>query len=711
MSINKQLYPDEDPKKEKSILSAEAVRPPSNKPTQAALSNQNKQADKTLLLSENTASVIHTAIEQIYHNAPVGLCVLDTELRYVRINERLAEMNGRPVERHIGRPIREIVPALAEQAELKMHKAIQTGNPVLGIEMSGETAGMPGITRTWVSNWEPLKRADGTVIGLNVVTHEITRQKQAEAALRESEQKFRVLFENSTHAILLTVPDGKITAANPAACDMFGCSEKEICDLGRSGILDTDDPRLSIELEERERTGYVRSRELTAVRKSGEKFPVEVDSVIISDNPVKSFVIMRDITERKHWEQALHHLNSTLEQQVAERAALAERRAQQLHTLAVELIEAKEQERQRIAQLLHDDMQQILAAARLQLQMAIENLSTEPKLEKVDQLLKESISKARRLSHELSPPVLHHSGLTAALQWLVRQVKTQFGLTVALETAETHIASASLKLFVFRAVKELLFNITKHAGVKNARVVLSCSDRDLVVAVSDQGKGFDTNVLESSAAVFGLGLLSIQELARYIGGNLKIESSREKGSRFILRVPLSMANTTRTVPIEPDTRKSPSPVSKETGIRVLFADDHKVIRQGLIQLIAKQPDIAVVGEAANGREALELARQLRPDVIVMDIAMPEMDGIEATRRIKTERPDVRVIGLSMHDDEQIAQTIRHAGADAFVSKTSSSSELLKEIYRIARQEREAIPSALIGKKAERPTQLLFPWRL
>jgi DNA-binding NarL/FixJ family response regulator len=118
-------------------------------------------------------------------------------------------------------------------------------------------------------------------------------------------------------------------------------------------------------------------------------------------------------------------------------------------------------------------------------------------------------------------------------------------------------------------------------------------------------------------------------------------------------------------------------------IRVVFADDHQVMRQGLIKLIAGQPNIEVVGEAANGEEAVELARQLRPDVIVMDVSMPKMDGIEATRRIKSELPEVRVIGLSMFKDEQLARTMRQAGAETFLSKTTSSTELLQVIYGIA----------------------------
>jgi len=110
-----------------------------------------------------------------------------------------------------------------------------------------------------------------------------------------------------------------------------------------------------------------------------------------------------------------------------------------------------------------------------------------------------------------------------------------------------------------------------------------------------------------------------------------------------------------------------------------------VMRQGLIRLIEGQPDIEVVGEAANGRQAIDRARQLHPDVVVMDISMPVMDGVEATRLMKSEFPDIRVIGLSMFEDEHIARTMHEAGAEAFVSKTASSAELLKAIYGKSRR--------------------------
>jgi CheY-like chemotaxis protein len=124
-------------------------------------------------------------------------------------------------------------------------------------------------------------------------------------------------------------------------------------------------------------------------------------------------------------------------------------------------------------------------------------------------------------------------------------------------------------------------------------------------------------------------------------------------------------------------------------IRVLFVDDHEIMRQGLVNLVSNQAGILVVGEASDGEQAVEKTLQLVPDVVVMDISMPRMDGLEATRRIKARLPQVKVIGLSMFDDAYIVEKMTMAGADAFITKSASAAELLKVIHDMAESSNDA----------------------
>ncbi len=121
-------------------------------------------------------------------------------------------------------------------------------------------------------------------------------------------------------------------------------------------------------------------------------------------------------------------------------------------------------------------------------------------------------------------------------------------------------------------------------------------------------------------------------------------------------------------------------------IRILLADDHAVVRQGFKMILAAQPDMEIVGEAGNGREAVDLAGQLQPDVIVMDVAMPELNGIEATRRVADLSPRSRVLALSMHKDSVYVREILRAGARGYLLKDSISSDLLAAVRAVARGE-------------------------
>jgi two-component system response regulator NreC len=121
-------------------------------------------------------------------------------------------------------------------------------------------------------------------------------------------------------------------------------------------------------------------------------------------------------------------------------------------------------------------------------------------------------------------------------------------------------------------------------------------------------------------------------------------------------------------------------------IRILLADDHALVRHGFRMILAAQPDMEIAGEAGNGREAVELAQKLKPDVVVMDVTMPELNGIEATRRLIEISPRTRVLALSMHKDAVYVREILRAGARGYLLKDSADSDLLAAVRAVAKGE-------------------------
>ncbi len=128
-----------------------------------------------------------------------------------------------------------------------------------------------------------------------------------------------------------------------------------------------------------------------------------------------------------------------------------------------------------------------------------------------------------------------------------------------------------------------------------------------------------------------------------------------------------------------------------TGMRVLLVDDHAIVRQAVRAVLSMEPDVEIVGEAATGRAAIEETRKLRPEIVLMDLNMPVMNGIQATRAIHAEFPQVCIIGLSMHED--MRAEMRAAGAMDYVSKTSVTDQLISTIRACYERNRRQMPPA------------------
>jgi PAS domain S-box-containing protein len=138
--------------------------------------------------SEDEAQVRLAEIEALYRSAPVGLAVVDTGFRFVRVNERLAEMHGLPAETHPGRTVREVLPHLADFLEPRLREVLATGQPVLGLEVRGETAAQPGVERLWVETWYPLSAPDGRIVGINIAVQDVTEPRGLQDQLLEAQR-------------------------------------------------------------------------------------------------------------------------------------------------------------------------------------------------------------------------------------------------------------------------------------------------------------------------------------------------------------------------------------------------------------------------------------------------------------------------------------------------------------------------------------------
>ena len=395
-----------------------------------------------------------------------------------------------------------------------------------------------------------------------------------------------------------------------------------------------------------------------------------------------------DLLAARSESERLKEFNLELEQKVVERTALLESQARRLRLLALQLTDAEHRERKRLAELIHDHLQQLLVAAKMRVDR-LGREQTDPSAStsvvEVQRLIQESVNCARSLTTELRPPVLYEDGLVAAIQWLGQHTKTQYEVEVATcLDPRAEPSDEDVKAFLYQAVRELVFNAVKHAYINEIRVMAEAGDGNKIrLIVEDDGAGCDLAALRfKQSKNEGLGLFSIQERIAALGGTMEIVSQPGQGTRVVLELPQKPMRI--RAPLLHGRRQSgkdalANSVRTDDTVRVMLVDDHQLVREGIGNLLKENEHIWVVGTADNGQEAVTKAGELRPDVILMDANMPLMNGIEATRNIRDAYPGIQVVGLSVQNDEAMRESFAQAGATAFLSKAGDLHCLLEPI--------------------------------
>ncbi len=630
--------------------------------------------------------ILDATQESIWVFAADGTVLMANSIAMKRIGKTPREIIGAPMNRLVSEE-------LAEARMVRLSQVVSSGQPV---DFEDKRSGM-----TFHHSFYPVFNDQGRVDSVVSFSRDITGQKQAEEALRQARDQLELRVMERTNElraeiaerkrielavqterkrmydvmetlpvyVILLSEDYRVPYANRFFRERFGDSGGKRCYeylFGRDApcenchtykVLETNAPL------EWEWTGP-----------DSRNYSIHDFPFIDTDGSRLILEVGIDVTEEKRLRAGL------------------ERQTGQLRMLASELTLAEQRERRRLAQVLHDHLQQLLVGAKMRMSIMRRDASggKGKVADEIEQLIGQSIDAARTLTAELSPPILHDGGLGPGLKWLGRWMKEKYNLDVTFAIAEDVPAlPEDITAFLFQSVKELLFNTAKHAKILSARVNVAASQDHIRIVVSDDGAGFDQSQLTlHGGQAGGFGLFGISERLGIMGGSMNIETAPGGGTSITLISPLSKA-ASRPEPavhekVEVHASSHPARVVEEKRgaegkIRVLLVDDHLILRQGLSRLLKSEADLEIVGEAADGETSIEMVRLLTPDVVLMDINMAGMNGVEATRLILAEFPKTIVIGLSMFEEQERAAEMRAAGASDYVTKSGKPESLIAAI--------------------------------
>jgi PAS domain S-box-containing protein len=676
--------------------------------TQIEIALFKHQAERRLRESEERyRKLVETAMDSIITFDHAGMIL--------SCNAATEHMFGYRIEEMVGRNISMLIPSWFSEggdetpgdARNRIMRLIGLWRELNGRRRQGDAFSVEIAVSESFSNGE---------IRYTGVLRDVSERKRTEAELR-----WRAGLLAQTHdAVVVWRMGGGIIYWNHGAEELYGWKVAEAAGRPIHQLLSTS---LPLSEEEFQRQLIEQGRwqgEIQQLTKDGHTVVVESRMVTMTEEHGSLLVLEtnRDVSERRAIHEKVCRLAEELEDRVKERTKELVQSQTLLRQLASELTIAEQRERRRIATDLHDYLAQLLVCARLKVSLSrvrSEDSEVESWLGESDDILQQALTYTRSLVAQLTPMALHEFGLAAALKWLADQMRQQYQLSVQVD-AQAGIAVTlpeDQSVLIFQSIRELLINVAKHARIDQATVRMEPREGRLVIAVIDEGLGSDQAASPAATLSSKFGLFSIGERMRALGGTFEFKSIPGKGTMATLSLPLPPAGVESRSP-HPDSQGKQTPrqlpaaadlthaqlraqksafggsaeplrrgdqLDDKLRIRVLLVDDHALVRNGLSSVLRYRTDLEVVGEAADGQEAVSLAAALKPDVVIMDVNMPRMDGVEASKRIKRELPSTVVIGLSMHEGGHHESAMRESGAAAYLTKDSAAERLIETILR------------------------------
>ena len=371
------------------------------------------------------------------------------------------------------------------------------------------------------------RSSDGNVVGYQGIIRDVTEGKMMEEELRESEEKYRGVYEASKDGILMVDLKGKVLECNPALLDTLGYELKEIQLITIQELLPAKYHRIVTEIVENQmlKRGHCDQFEIEIIGKGGTGIPIAINGWTTTNkkrNIIAMWWVIRNISDQK---QAQRHFEEYREQ---------------LQYLSGHLLKNREQERKAISREIHDDVGQILTALKMDARWIDSHLQENQKelsnkISRMVSLIGSGIQTVKQISSDLRPDILDNIGIREALDWQVQEFVHRTGLPVEFENCPEELdLDSDRAIVVYRILQEALNNIVRHAQAKKVTISFKAGEDLLKLNVADDGIGF---ISKKATRTKSLGILGMMERARYIGGKVVVEGDSGNGTKVKMKIP------------------------------------------------------------------------------------------------------------------------------------------------------------------------------